>query len=163
MKPIENKNYLSITQGTSIRAKLVCIVLLLIVGLLSTAFGMESQHEAEESGNRSMPLIKLGDLLDPSDIPSLTLAQIVKKLERGIAERDLPLSTERLRTVICKQLQKKGISYTEEEVRKYLTAKTTIKVVSFSKVTPFTVTVKKEPEGEWAKNNKTSIFEEQER
>lgn len=147
MKPIENKNYLSITQGTSIRAKLVCIVLLLIVGLLSTAFGMESQHEAEESGSLSMLRkkkpeqgelpINLDGLWDQSNIQSLTQEQIVEKIEQGIAERGLSLSKEQLIKVICKQLQEKDISYTEEEVARLLTGKITIEVVSFSKATPF--------------------------
>lgn len=179
MKPIENKNYLSITQETSIRAKLVCIVLLLIVGLLSTAFGMESQHEAEESGNPPMPLIKnpqqgelpinLGDLWDQRDIQSLTLEQIVKTLEQGIVKRGLSLSREELITVIDAQLQKADISCTKDDVARLVTAKTTvvpqktIEVVGVSKGTRFTVTVKKEQEGEWAQNNGTSIFKTQER
>ena len=171
MKPIENKNYLSITQGTSIRAKLVCIVLLLIVGLLSTAFGMKSQHKAEESGIlsmlhkkkpeqgelpiNSMPLtekpeqgehsINLGDLLNPKDIQSLTLAQIVEKIEQGITEQDLFLSTKELIEVICKQLQQASISYTEEEVARLLTGKITIEVFTVSRRTPLEVTVHGEP------------------
>ena len=177
MKPIENKNYLSITQGTSIRAKLVCIVLLLIVGLLSTAFGMKSQYEAKKPGSlsmlrkkkpeqgklpiNSMPLtekpqqgehsINLGDFLDQSNIQSLTREQIVEKIEQGLAKRGLSLLKKELIEVICKQLQEKDIPYTEEEVERYLTAKTTIEVSRFSKATTFKVTREGLTPEEWCK------------
>lgn len=171
MKPIENKNYLSITQGTSIRAKLVCIVLLLIVGLLSTAFGMESQDEAGESGSlsmlhkkkpeqgelpiNSMPLtekpeqgehsINLGDLLNPKDIQSLTREQIVEKIEQGIAKRGFSLSREELITVIYAQLQQADIPCTKEEVARLLAGKITIEVFTVSRRTPLEVTVHGKP------------------
>ena len=45
MKPVGNKNYLSITQGISILPKLLCIVLLFIAGLLPAAFGVEKKQQ----------------------------------------------------------------------------------------------------------------------
>lgn len=157
MKPIENKNYLSITQETSIRAKLVCIVLLLIVGLLSTAFGMESQDEAEESGSLSGNFKieayrnLLPRILPKGAIQPLTISEIVAKVETALAEKAIP--RQALIDIICQIFSEEQIPCSREAIQQCLTAKYQTSSQRFhrvAKATSFKVTRQGLTPKEWS-------------